>query len=147
MSRQTLRVFTVLGALLLAAVSINAQTERTQVTNIPFNFNVGNKTLPAGDYVVKPNRRGNDGAWLVQSKDGRDSVLVNTRSMQASKTQKMTKLVFNKYGEQYFLSQIWTDGSDSGRELPMRRQERELEKTIIAQQRTVVVINGLAARD
>ena len=146
MTRQTLRIFTIFGALLLTAISVNAQSERTKVTNIPFNFNVGNQTLPAGDYVVKPARRGSDGAWLVQSTDGKESVLVNTRSVQAGKTQKNTKLVFNKYGDRYFLSQIWTDGNDSGRELVMRRQERQLERTIIAE-RTVVLIDGLAAKD
>ena len=146
MTKQTLRLFLVLGALLLTAVAANAQSQRSQITKVPFNFNVGEKTLPAGDYVVKPNRPDSNGAWLIQSTDGHNSVLVNTRSLQASKAQKRTRLVFNKYGDQYFLSQIWTDGSDSGRELRMRGQERDLEKNVIAQ-RTTVLSDGTAIRD
>jgi hypothetical protein len=146
MNRQTLRVFTILGTLLLAAVAANAQSPRSQVTSIPFDFVVGQKTLPAGKYVVKPNRGISDSAWLVQSTDGHDTVVISTRSVQASKTPKKTKLVFNKYGDKYFLSQIWTDGSDSGRELIRRKQERELERETLAQ-RMAVLPNGTVVRD
>lgn len=145
MRKQTFRVFTILGALLLTAMSVHAQSQRSQVTNIPFNFVVGHKTLPAGDYVVKPNRRGSDNAWLVQSTDGHESVLFTTRSIQTSKSQKKTKLIFNKYGDQYFLSQIWLDGNNSGRELVRRKLERELEKSIA--RRTTVLSNGVAVKD
>jgi hypothetical protein len=146
MKSQSLRVFTILGTLFLAAVAANAQSPRSQVTSIPFDFVVGQKSLPAGEYVVKPNRRNSDSAWLVQSKDGHDTVLISTRSVQASKTQKKTKLVFNKYGDKYFLSQIWTDGSDSGREVIRRKQERELEKVMIAQ-RTIVLPDATTAQE
>ncbi len=30
------------------------------------------------------------------------------------KAQKTTKLVFHRYGDQYFLAQIWTAGNDRG---------------------------------
>jgi len=147
MKRQTLRIFTIFSVLLVATVvSAHAQSERTQVTYIPFNFVVGKKTLPAGEYVVRPNRKLSDDIWLVQSKDGDESALFTTRSVQASKTQKRTKLVFNKYGDQYFLSQIWEGGSNSGRELVKRRPERELERNNLAQ-RMAVLPNGTVVRD
>jgi hypothetical protein len=147
MKRQTLRIFAILGVLLAGTVAtVNAQSERNDVTNIPFNFVVGKNTLPAGDYVVKPNRRNSDTIWLLQSKDGHVSALFTTASVRASKTQKETKLVFNKYGDQYFLSQIWTVGNNSGREVVMRRQERELEKNMIAR-RMVVLSDGTVVRD
>src|SRR2546422_3486746 len=33
--------------------------------------------------------------------------------------------IFNRYGNKYFLSQIWTAGSKSGRELPKSQRETE----------------------
>ena len=129
MKKQALKNFTILNLLLmLTAVSVAAQSERTRIKNIPFDFIVGGKTLPAGDYTVEPNRRDSHKVWLVQSKDGHTSALFATMPVRASETQEETKLVFNKYGDQYFLSQIWTAGDNSGRELLMRRQERELAK-------------------
>jgi hypothetical protein len=78
---------------------------------------------------------------LVQSKDGRTSALFTTMPVRSRDTQEKTSLVFNKYGDQYFLSQIWTAGGNSGRELLMPRQERELAKNTIKRQ-TVVIANG-----
>lgn len=40
------------------------------------------------------------------------------------------RLVFNRYGEEYFLSQVWTDGGQLGRELPKSKRERSLEKVL-----------------
>src|SRR5207244_6047829 len=37
-----------------------------------------------------------------------------------------TQLVFHRYGNRYFLYQIWVRGENRGRELPQTRLEREL---------------------
>ena len=146
MKKQALKTFTMLSLLLiLTAVSVAAQSDRQRFRDIPFSFNVGGKTFPAGEYTVGPNRRDYDKVWLVQSLDGHTSALVATIPVQAGDTQEKTKLVFNKYGDQYFLSQIWTAGGNSGRELIMPRQERELAKSI--EREKIVVINASASRN
>ena len=139
MKKPALKNFTMFSLLLmLTAVSVAAQSERSKITNIPFSFIVGEKTLPAGEYTVEPNRRDYDKVWLVQSRDGHSSALITTMPVRASETQEKTKFVFHKYGDQYFLSQIWTPGGNSGRELLMPRVERELAKNAI-ERRTIVV--------
>ena len=146
MKKQALKTFTLLTALLtLTAVSVAAQSERSKITNIPFSFIVGEKTLPAGEYTVEPNRRDFDKVWLVQSSDGRTSALFTTMPVRASETQEKTRFVFHKYGDQYFLSQIWTPGDAAGRELPRLRPERELAKNAVESQ-TIVLAGGPAAR-
>ena len=147
MKKQALKNFTMFSLLLiLTAVSVAAQSERSKITNIPFSFIVGEKTFPAGDYTVEPNRRDYDKVWLVQSRDGHASVLFATMPVRASETQEKTKFVFHKYGDQYFLSQIWTPGGNSGRELLMPRLERALAKNATELQ-TVVLANGSAGRN
>jgi len=139
MKKRALSNFTMLTVLLaLTAVSVAAQSERSKITNIPFSFIVGEKTLPAGEYTVEPNRRDFDKVWLVQSRDGRTSALFTTMPVRASETQEKTKFVFHKYGDQYFLSQIWTPGGNSGRELLIPRLERELAKNAIERQTIVL---------
>jgi len=127
--------------LMLTAVSVCAQSERSGVLNIPFNFIVGGKTLPAGEYTVEPNRKDSHNVWLVQSRDGHASAFFTTMPVRASETQEKTKFVFHKYGDQYFLSQIWTPGGNSGRELLMPRLEREVAKNAIERQ-TIVLASG-----
>jgi hypothetical protein len=142
MKKHAIRNFTILGLLLvMTTVSVRAQSKHSKVTTIPFNFDVGQKTLPAGEYTIEPNRRDSDKVWLVQSRDGRTSALFMTMSVRANETQEKTTFVFHKYGDQYFLSQIWTPGANSGRELPMPRVERELAKNNAVERQTIVA-NG-----
>ena len=134
---RTLPLLTLL--LVLTTISTSAQSQRSGVLNIPFSFTVGEKTLPAGEYTVEPNRKDYDKVWLVQSKDNHTSVLVITMSVRAKETQEQTKLVFHRLGEQYFLSQIWTPGGSTGRELTMPGAERRLAKNA-TERRTIVVL-------
>ena len=144
MKKQAFGTVTMLTLLLaLTAISVSAQSQRSKITNIPFDFIVGEKTLPAGEYTVEPNRRDFDKVWLVQSRDGRTSAVFTTMPVRASETQEKAKFVFHKYGDRYFLSQIWTPGGNSGRELLMPRVERELAKSTIERE-TIVLANGPA---
>ena len=139
MKKQFPGTFSILSFLLmLTAANASAQSERSKAIKIPFNFIVGQKTLPAGEYTVEPNRKDFDKVWLIQSRDGQASVLIMTMLAQANKTQENTRVVFNKYGDQYFLSQIWTPGNSTGRELLMPRLERELAKNAVESQAVVL---------
>ena len=144
MKKQTLRRFTVLSFLLmLTAVTVSAQSERIRVTNIPFSFIAGQKTLPAGEYTLEPIRKGSDYVWLVQSKAGRASALFATNPVRASETPEETRLVFHKYGDQYFLSQVWEAGESAGRALIKSDRERALERQTekIAMTRETITLN------
>jgi hypothetical protein len=129
----------------VSAISVSAQSERSKITNIPFDFIVGEKTLPSGEYTVAPNRSDSLNVWLVQSGDGHVNALFTTGSVRAGETQEKTKFVFHKYGDQYFLSQIWTIGDNSGRELTMPRLEREVAKN--SNRQTIVLAKGTAGKN
>src|SRR5258708_18574909 len=147
MKKQTLRRFTVLSFLLmLTAVTVSAQSERIRVINIPFSFIVGQKTLPAGEYTLEPNRKDSDNVWLVQSKEGHASALFTTNTVRASETQEESRLIFHRYGGQYFLSQICTPVGTTGRELLMPRLESQLAKSSIERQ-TTILASGPASRN
>jgi hypothetical protein len=53
--------------------------ERQTLVNIPFNFTVGDKALPAGDYLIRRNRKDADTVWVIQHKDSGKSALFLTR--------------------------------------------------------------------
>ena len=143
MKKQAFGTLTMLTLLLaVSTISVSAQSERSKITNIPFDFMVGEKTLPAGEYTVAPNRSDSLNVWLVQSRDGHFNALFTTGSVRASETQEKTKFVFHKYGDQYFLSQIWTIGGNSGRELTMPRLEREVAKNSTRQTIVLAKVPG-----
>ena len=111
------------GSMVVAA---QAQTcGRTQlVASIPFEFSVGNKTLPAGEYTVRQVNPASDHAVLqLRSRDGRASAMVQMDSVMG-KAQESAKLIFNRYGNKYFFAQAWVDGENSGLQASKSRAER-----------------------
>jgi len=138
MKKQAFRILAVFSVLLtMSAAMVHAQSKRSTI-NIPFSFTVGHKTLPAGEYTVQPNRGNSDNVWLVESTTGHDSVVFTTGSAWTRETQENTKLVFNNYDGQYFLSQVWSEGDNTGRELRMPRVERQLAKSRIHREKVIV---------
>jgi hypothetical protein len=104
-------------ALLMAVVSVQAQSSGKLEVNIPFEFQIGSQMLPAGEYSVK---RLTQNSVLVRSADGKQSAIAQTpRAVTANGNEKalQEKLVFNQYGNQYFLSQVWMVRGSDGREL------------------------------
>jgi Na+-translocating ferredoxin:NAD+ oxidoreductase RnfD subunit len=142
MRKQAIKIVTMFSLLLmLTTAAVHAQSKRISI-DIPFSFTVGQKTLPAGEYTVEPNRGDSPTVWLIQSKSGHDGVLFITSSAWARETKDKTRLVFNSYEGQYFLSQIWNAGDNNGRELQVPRSERELAKKGI--QRETIILTGSA---
>ena len=63
--------------------------------------------LPAGHYdVFHPS---DPKQVILQKDDGRARAVVFVQVSQPNENTASTKLVFNKYGEQFFLSQVWTE--------------------------------------
>src|ERR1700682_1797174 len=89
----------------MAATQI-ARAQETMVVDIPFAFTAGNATLPAGEYRVQKMDR-NSAVLLIHCWDARASALVITHAAQAKETQTESKLVFNRYGNRYFLLEVW----------------------------------------
>jgi hypothetical protein len=120
-----------------------AQAQELLVVNVPFHFVAGNKTLPAGVYSIKvsaPERT----LLLVDRKDAAASTFMNTNPVATAEIQTEAKLIFNRYGDRYFLSQVWTEGNSQGRQLLKSAQEKEMAQ--IAKMETqgqVTLVAGL----
>jgi hypothetical protein len=126
MKRQTFSLVSLLSLLLVAGSAI-AQTVHVRA-NIPFNFAVGSKTLPAGTYDVGTIDGRDSKMLLLQARDGNSSMIVGSNAAENFKPADKTKLVFNQYGSRYFLSEIWMNGATRGRQLPKTSREKELAK-------------------
>jgi len=114
------------AALLLAASASIAQTRQGDVVaNIPFPFVVAHQTLPAGHYIVSP---ANADALGIHDANNRGT-FVPTESTQRSANDNSCKLVFHRYGDKYFLSEVWVAGNSNGRTLFRSRAERELAES------------------
>ena len=113
--------FAIMATLSLAATSLVAQSSTPMKVNVPFNFVAGAKTLPAGQYQVQTD--GPSVVW-IRSADFKTTLNLIPNSTEDAQMNGVAALKFNRYGDRYFLSQIWT-GSNRGKELPRSRAERE----------------------
>ncbi len=93
---------------------------------VPFAFYAGKLLLPPGSYVLTVDRAGEPGLLTIRDRDGKEHELLLTipeRNRQEIAGE--TKLVFERYGTDNFLSEIWVAGMDEGRAVPKSEVERE----------------------
>ncbi len=116
-------------SLVVASASILAiaQSRPLVRAKIPFGFTVANKQLPAGNYTISRTASSNQ-IVLIRADKGNDAVYSLSNNRHASKASGDTKLVFRRYGDQYFLAQMWTKGEIAGTTFPVSRAERKMLK-------------------
>jgi len=122
----TMLMLLVAVTLATAVVSANAQSTAIKA-NIPFEFIVGDKMLPAGKYSVK--RVTTNGALAIQNVDGNNTAIRLSDPTGQMKKNTDARLVFHRYGQNYFLAEVW-NGEGSGRELMKSKQERAIEREL-----------------
>ena|ERR1700736_6694182 len=121
------RLVNLLGlGLLLATVSANAQSIYVKA-NIPFNFVVTGATLPAGTYSIRSMSL--DGRALsISAPDVKVQSMVLALPCKRLEPSTRTKLLFHRYGDQYFLTEIWVAGRQEGHAFRKSPRETEVAK-------------------
>jgi len=91
----------------LCVVAAQAQSPVMLRGTVPFNFMVGNHSAPSGDYTVKELDQEIEG-WF--GPDGH-SFIIRTMASDKQGDLGATKLVFHRYGNDYYLTEVWSAGS------------------------------------
>lgn len=135
MKRNLFGILTTLTLALLISVPLSAQT--TTKATVPFDFTIGKIQMPAGTYEFRPLSHR---AILIRDSRTAKSVLSLFNSEQPSRADSTPKLVFHRYGDKYFLSQVSRGNGGAVMELPTSKLEEEVriagssvpEKTVVA---------------
>ena len=123
MRQQTLKLFFGVSlSVLLAVVSAGANPDLNVRATIPFDFTVGDRILPAGTYTVEAIDA--QGVLAIRSEDYTRRMFIFTGARDAKNEPEPAKLVFRKYGDLYFLAEVWT--SYAGQEVFRSRKERQV---------------------
>jgi hypothetical protein len=122
---------------LASTQSASAQGTPLAQVNIPFAFQMSNKTLPAGTYRIDLE---SNHIILLRGPDKASGFLVMHN---ASKTHPANhgSVVFDRYGSNYYLRQIWTAGRTDGLECPKSRAE---SNAVVAQNKQAATSVELA---
>ena len=108
-------------SLLLTAAGAHAQSPAR--ANVPFAFKVGAKQMPAGTYTVQT-QIGSDIVMVHNVQTGTSALALGRRESPAKQTD---KLIFRRYGSQYFLAAILGGPGSQGMVFSASRREKEIE--------------------
>jgi hypothetical protein len=106
MKSRIIQFATVLTVVLLSTITASAQRTFLRA-NVPFAFVAGGVHLPAGEYRVY--HPGNPYIVVTENREGTAQVMTYVHPSAMKPGETSTKLLFNKYGDEYFLTQVWTE--------------------------------------
>ena len=106
----------------------HAQVIGTLEANIPFEFHAGTAQLPPGEYSIRMLE--NSGLQFMQivNRDNSSSTMFQVHEIDLSSAPTVNELVFNKYGDHYFLAQVFDEGDPSGSEAVESNYEKTVSK-------------------
>jgi hypothetical protein len=136
MKSQMLRVVLVMAVSIIGALSLSAQSEQSLVATIPFTFSIQQEQFAAGQYVVEPLQHG---YVRLRSSDDRSVVLHVIPNYSRANRGPKGKLVFARYGSEYFLHQAWIPSCDFGMEFSSSNRETSVAKQMKKQKELVAV--------
>ena len=126
------------------SIPAGAQSYNTIKANIPFSFTVGKTAFSSGNYLIQRLFQNGSRGIQINGEDTKQSLVQLTFSDQALAPKDETTLIFHRYGEQYFLSQIWVGGEETGIKLPKSRAEHELAATYSHEQKKYEIVSLVA---
>jgi hypothetical protein len=123
-----------LFAFTIYPATVRAQIEGELEVNIPFQFHAGNAKLPAGAYRIHMLPDSDLTVMEITSADGTTSALLEVQQADANSTPAKGELIFNKYGDRYFLAKVFDAGNPSGSALTESRYEKRLNQATAERQ-------------
>lgn len=125
---------TLLSAMMIltSVASAHAQTLGDRVRfNVPFDFTFREKQLPAGGYSVgRALPSSGDTMLSIIDDNGHSKAVMLSHAAMRLRTKTNASLVFHRYGERYFLVQVWPAGAAVGREFPESKSERGVQRQL-----------------
>ena len=94
--------------------------------HVPFAFVAAGQRLDAGEYGIECGVM--PGQLAVKAGRMKEPVVVNCMPLSAGARPEHSALVFRRYGDQFFLSEVWAPGTASGSQIPPCHRERELAR-------------------
>ncbi len=99
--------------------------------NVPFDFAFGETKFTAGKYSVGRAMHGSDDVMVsISDLGGRSKAIVLSNAVITSRANTSATLVFHRYGDEYFLVEVWPAGGTTGRAFPETKRERSLHRQL-----------------
>ena len=129
MKRQFLILIAIAAFATALTTNASGQTRKTTRTNVEFDFQIGHRIYPAGQYQIESISDQSNNLLLIRnvSNANKTQIILAHHSQLATRTQ-TPKLVFLKDDERCFLTQIFLESGEWGYSITPSRRERDSEK-------------------
>ena len=127
-------------ALTMLPMLATAQLGSSQkiVVQVPFEFVVGSKVVPSGEWIVQPTRIDTN-SLMIRNNGAAVGMFSAAALLDAKEVAGNYALVFHKYGNSYFLSGVKIKGTRTGYRLPQSKAEAEMRaRNVTATEKTVL---------
>jgi hypothetical protein len=104
----------------------HAQLIGSMEANIPFQFHAGDTKLPAGKYVIRMLDDSDLTIMEISKPDGSVAALFQVHAAEANSTPRKSELIFNKYGNSYFLEKLFDEGEADGSQVVESNYEKRV---------------------
>lgn len=131
MKRQILMLVAIVA--LTAGLTADAfgQANKTVQATVKFDFQIGDRLYPAGKYRVTSFSPQSDNILqIISLGDANKNDLIVATHLNAGKVHQTPRLVFHKYGENYFLTEITLNTEQWGFSIQPSRRQRERENNL-----------------
>jgi hypothetical protein len=121
------QILAMAGAVILSTFMAGECRAQSRIleAKVPFAFEVGDKTMPAGNYRIESIATGAGSLQVIRSAEGDVQLTISAIAVPAKNANSGPELIFHRYGAHYFLAQIQT-GDGHGRELIESQREKKL---------------------
>lgn len=143
MKRNTTAIAILVTILVLTAISAKAQSARTLKVEIPFEFIVDGETYQPGEYTIGRVNPQRPLMLILKDTEGTEKKVVMTQRMRSKNLVDSPTVVFSKYDDTYFLSEVWTGSTKNGLQLPKTNNEKSAQRTEITRKEKVLLIASL----
>ncbi len=114
------------SALFAAALMCPSGYAQTQTligsANVPFNFQVGDTAMPAGQYTI----RESSGMFAMHEVGGKNTVFRLSAPASRETAARANTLRFTRYGDEYYLTSFWNSFSAQARAFGQSKREKEV---------------------
>jgi hypothetical protein len=100
-----------------AASSAHAQESFRLDVKVPFDFQAGNRTFPAGEYLVSVSQDNEPGVLTIRSRNGHGGEFLLVEPVDTKHVSRDGRLVFEHTGDAYVLTEVFDGGATVGGEI------------------------------
>lgn len=130
-----------LGAGGMTVVKAQVNDDAIFKINVPFAFQVRDKTMPAGEYIIRPSDATGDANTILQinnTKEKRYTALFDSIPLSVDTAPLKSNVIFGKVNNKYYLSEVWEQNNTNGNQVEEPVSIKKLEKRGIKKEKQVI---------